>query len=118
MTDNEIIKALECCVGDADGKDCVGCLLFEFSDCQEQLNVAALDLINRQKADIERLREINSLLTEVGQETQKRYEAAKAEALLEFAKRLKREKRNLFCAENIDGLIDNLVKEMVGEDNA
>lgn len=54
MTDNEIIKALECC---KDGGVCTGCPLFEqkTAKCISQLNEYTLDLINRQKAEIERL---------------------------------------------------------------
>ena len=62
MTDNEIIIALECCIGDTDGKDCFGCPLYEIDDCQAHLNLAALDLINRQKSEIERLREDIAIL--------------------------------------------------------
>ena len=45
LTDSEIVKALECCIGDTDGKDCFGCPLYEIDDCQAHLNLAALDLI-------------------------------------------------------------------------
>ena len=50
MTDNEIIKALECC---RDG-DCKSCT---FDECTTGLldKGIALDLINRQKAEIEKL---------------------------------------------------------------
>ena len=57
MTDAEIITALDCCIGDTDGKDCVGCPLYEIDECQDTLNLAALDTINRQKAEIETLRQ-------------------------------------------------------------
>lgn len=54
MTDNEIIKALECCNG-WDGR-CLNCPLNrEGTNCKEKLNSYAFDLINRQKAEIERL---------------------------------------------------------------
>ena len=55
-TDNEIKKALECCVkvGYPFGcHDCPYCSL----DCNEHLDADALDLINRQKEEIERLKE-------------------------------------------------------------
>ena len=57
MTDNEIIKALECCGKD---KHCGDCPYFETVDISECLKVAmtnARELINRQKAEIERLQE-------------------------------------------------------------
>lgn len=52
-TDAEIVKALECCIGDTDGKDCFGCPLYEIDDCQAHLNLAALDLINRLQAKLD-----------------------------------------------------------------
>lgn len=51
MTDNEIKKALECCVGDNDGKNCFDCPLWEIDDCQEQLLLDALDIINHLQAE-------------------------------------------------------------------
>ena len=57
MTDNEIIKALEVCVGIHN--DCDNCPLLEYSqatdECMTEAMSNALDLINRQKAEIERL---------------------------------------------------------------
>ena len=63
MTDNEIIKALECCNG-WDGR-CLNCPLNrEGTNCKEKLNSYALDLINRQKLEIEKLkRNYNIILT-------------------------------------------------------
>ena len=56
MTDNDIIKALECCT---DTLSCpTDCPLFEDDrDCLLVLNKSILDLINRQKAEIQALRE-------------------------------------------------------------
>lgn len=124
---NDIIKALE---------ELLEIMLCE-GDLQRSATISkALDLINRQKAEIERYREVvGELGVKDGEvvallngketaytkkdiaETLKRMDVktAKAEAIKEFAERLKREKRDLFCIENIDGLIDNLVKEMVGD---
>ena len=52
MTDNEITKALECCIND----DCDNCP-DTFGNCEHNAMRNALDLINRQKAEIERLNE-------------------------------------------------------------
>lgn len=53
MTDNEIIKALECC-SNAVGEKCKECPINK--NCLEvELNKEALDLINRQKAEIKEL---------------------------------------------------------------
>ena len=54
MTDNEIIKALECCVKTEFISDCAKCEMFAI-DCKDILIENALDLINRQQAEIERL---------------------------------------------------------------
>ena len=63
MTDNEIIKALECCSVNAEG-NCRGCpLLNDYSPCGVKLTTNALDLINRQKAEIERLKSDNDILS-------------------------------------------------------
>ena len=62
MTDNEIIKALELCANRTihSCKSCPcnssGCA------CNEKLNGGALDLINRQKVEIKKLREENDSL--------------------------------------------------------
>ena len=55
MTDNEIIKALECCF---DGY-CEACAFDDDLNlkCKDNLIENALNLINRQKAEIERLQE-------------------------------------------------------------
>ena len=57
MTDNEIIKALECCK-DGTAIGCKKCPLYEDKGqtCITILSHNAIDLINRQKAEIERLK--------------------------------------------------------------
>ena len=53
LSDNEIIKALECC---GVNRDCVGCPKEkEPYGCYFKLCGGAFDLINRQKAEIEKL---------------------------------------------------------------
>jgi len=57
MTDEQIIKALECCSNYCT----VGCPLVDIEDidkCTSQMSKYALDLIKRQQAEIERLQEI------------------------------------------------------------
>ena len=53
LTDNEIIKALECCCGTAHDscRDCP----YDDIGCEDELEKDALNLINRQKAEIEKL---------------------------------------------------------------
>ena len=154
MTDNEIIKALEC-LCDYELGDCHKCPIYKHidKDCTPDIVKPALDLINRKKAEIENYShntktmandirglqkaleqakaEIERLKKEVKKckehykmacsernEFLEQLETAKAEAIKEFAERLKNE-----CVQ--DGAfgyvsayeIDNLVKEMVGESN-
>jgi predicted RNase H-like nuclease (RuvC/YqgF family) len=59
MTDNEIVKALECC---HQVNGCDRCPLHSYSAECEILNTYALDLIKRQKAEIEKLQHENSEL--------------------------------------------------------
>ena len=102
MTDNEIIKELNLRIDD--------------------FSRETLDLINRQKAEIERLREIANHKCQkcVSRTT----ECAKSEAIKEFAERLKEYELCMFCSfPNNKSLgseqyivlsdsIDDLVKEM------
>lgn len=89
MTDAEIIKALACCKSPV--ADCDECTIFDFgTDCQFIVIKYALDLINRQQEDIERLRSMNcakldtihdlqadtNKLKEQLQDVQERYEEA------------------------------------------
>ena len=60
MTDNEIIKALEC-LCDVNIGDCSKCPVTEYEgDCAWVITEHALGLINRQKAEIEALKRILS----------------------------------------------------------
>jgi hypothetical protein len=113
VTDNEIIKALECCLCD----ECEDCPHDEEIACVENLHQEAIDLINRQKANAEGLTNAVKFLNE-------QLSSAKAEAVKEFAERLKdyyiKNKRydRPYAHTMISllfGLIDDLVKEMVGE---
>ena len=137
MTDNEIIKALECC-SEPVGINCVKCPL-EKNCLDVNMCEIALDLINRQKAEIEflehrlkmqaeefgKLREelkaayASKVVNEIHidkqfyEECKSEVLQAKSEAIKEFAERLK-ECRVIQTA-NMSGYIDDLVKEMVGD---
>lgn len=100
MTDKEIIKGA----------------------CRWKLCSPAQDIINHQQAEIERKDKKIEELSEVLSDTVRiRYAEAKAEAIKEFAERLKEESNFI----GLDGrkrldlvttkTIDNLVKEMIGE---
>lgn len=58
MTDDEIIKALECC-DFTDIKACEECPLYHTFDCSFVIIDKTLDLVHRQKAEIERLKQEN-----------------------------------------------------------
>ena len=120
-TDNEIKKALECCCGIE--HDCDKCPYEENNECGELNGILkdALDLINRLQAENERLKKANEMFADIG----KMYSEIKSEAHQEFAERLKTEYAkgmNWFKKKEsyyVDvGDIDNLLKELVGEDNA
>lgn len=130
MTDNEIMKALECFLGEA----CLGdeCPYFKINNGCDDMLKDVYDLINRQKAEIERLLEERTLqeihienqrisekhLMNQNIECAKRLRKVKSEAIKEFAERLKKEyadfdKLNeIIQIENLFLCIDDLVKEM------
>ena len=143
MTDNEIIKALECCRQKEE--HCHICPYNPVNDCCRRIQDDALDLINRQKAEIDILiRKKESLMDEIaeqqaeierlkGENKQIRTDCRwceewqttellgeRAKAIKEFAERLK---GKAYYCEKIDRKddfvvnetdIDNLVKEIVG----
>ena len=63
MTDNEIIKALECCTGDG---LCCECPMWEMlsANCIVELNRLALEIIKRQQAELERDSELNRFINQ------------------------------------------------------
>ena len=87
MTDNDIVKAFEWCTGGT-SQPCRECPLENEAFCKDKIEEGILALINRQKADIERLigdvttYKIRWAKAEASKET------AKAEAIKEFAERL------------------------------
>ena len=86
MTDNEIIKALECCK-DVSAKTCRDCPFYNFhsANCVTVLAEKSLDLIKRQRERIDRLDyNLKAVLSE---------RADHSEAVKEFAERLKKKAR-------------------------
>ena len=58
MTDKDIKKALECLCGKGDScAECIYHKRYRFGECRKQVAKDAIDLINRQKAEIDRLTE-------------------------------------------------------------
>ncbi len=58
LTDNEIVKALECCIGNGSCKELQCPMRKECDEDIDSIYKSALDLINRQNAEIERLKQI------------------------------------------------------------
>lgn len=111
MTDNEIIKALECCYGE--NMICDKCPLEYTPYCVAVLLDEAHDLIKRQQAELDRLERHTKMHDEI-----------QAEAVKEFADRIVeqlKESSKTYCEEygqreNTLYLWDaiDIVKEMVG----
>lgn len=123
MTDEQIIKALECCVKTEFISDCAKCEMFAF-DCKDILIENALDLINRQKAEIERMENQSTLLLKKKcKDINTARKIIKSEAIKDFAERLKRTSIGLEIGDDkkfkmtvvSTVAIDNLVKEMAKE---
>lgn len=86
MTDNEIIKAVECCLAKENCEviSCEKCPLEKQYECMDIMFHQTLDLINRQKAEIESLKHRKTELQIRNQELQHE----KSEAIKEFAEEL------------------------------
>ena len=117
-TDDEIIKALEC-HADADIKTCKICPYNDVSLCGYKLCSDALAIINRQQAEIERL---NNNLSAMVATMRNSARATKADAIKEFAERLKARidiwvfgYLKAEITHDIECAIDNLVQEMAGD---
>ena len=130
MTDNEIIKALKCC--SVHPMKCKECPYQGNECCTNAHRKDALDLINRQKAEIERLQKeceitrayIHNNGLEWGLISHLEFcKNQRAEARKEFAEKLKGKIDISTCGysneeivsnivSNIEYTIDNLVKEM------
>ena len=84
MTDNEIMKAMECVMGnDVNCSECTYQKVLPFPSCRMMCAKNALDLINRQKAEIEKLK--GSTIVSNIMESQRIKREAKAEAIKKFA---------------------------------
>ena len=121
MTDNEIIKAFDCCNNKTLDCDECPCHYKQEKPCLELDNLV-FDLINRQKAEIKRLEKDSKRLKKVEMQlddAMKMYDTIKAEAYKEFADRLKENSIATFSWNGVVLVeeIDNLLKEMVGDNN-
>lgn len=147
LTDKEIIKALECLFGCVDCRECPYSPRYEFPLCQRQVAKDTLDLITRKQAKIDDLMArtaVTTLLddavvyTPTLEDYNKFKKKFKSEAVKEFAETVidrvekAKAKYQRLCKEQgeemeehmhihfngIIGIINNLLKELVGDDNA
>ena len=124
LTDEEIIQSLGQCASDDGG--CVGCVLKDMhcANCIRRLQAESLALIKRQATEIEKLQEEFLLIFE---KMESEYDAKiKAEAYKEFVNKLKNSNEfydSIRAIGNVDKMdrvvncIDNLLKEMEGNEN-
>ena len=128
MTDNEIIKAYACCNINGFG-GCEECPCKIEGDCIVpsgfDLEREVFNLLNRQKAEIERLRGLveecvdsNEAWVRDNGELRNELKTAKAEAIKEFAERLKYRTccipQHHFTYGEVEYHVDYLVKELIG----
>ena len=129
MTDEQIIKALECCKNSLSEKDACGdCPLYEEEEvtCITILSKNAFDLIKRQKAEIEELIEklecllchstdgrlskhtysLKTMELEVTDTMNRNYNDGYDEAIKEFAEMI------IMEYPEVDYFVSNLAKEM------
>lgn len=128
MTDEQIIKALECCSTDVQENPCPKCAFYNKHRCSTLMLNAASDIINRQKVKIKSLKQIINEQDKEVLKLQNRIifwrknlnyqpEKIKSEAIKEFVEKLKR--YSFVDNLSLDGKetvyvddIDRLVKEM------
>lgn len=113
MTDNEIIKAMQCVIGnDVSCSECEYQKALPFPSCRRMCAKNALDLINRQKAENERLQKNIDGLNIF---TKNHIKVIKLQAIKEFVERLKQKLQWDVEFDNkivFESDIDNLIKEM------
>lgn len=122
MTDNEIKKALKSCRYGA----CRFCFYGDTdrTTCKNDLIENALDLIDRQQAEIGGLRKAIDVLDVMISQYKYELKKAKAEAIKEYIEKLKRKKHECGCNYRkkpvyaiTEEKIDETYKEMAGDAN-
>ena len=129
MTDNDIIKALECCT-DESYENCNECPYSIDAERCERMKLLEdiLDLINHQKAEIERLKKEIQTTKDAYIMLQTKNEIIKSEAVKECLAKVKNYIKthcNPYGKPDFDydtsikilNFIDNLVKEMTEKNN-
>lgn len=121
MTDKEIIKFMQCVMGnDANCSECEYQKTLPFPSCRRMCAKNALDLINRQKAEIERLEKELMKCKLEKEMLHQTVSEIQTNTIKEFAERLKRTSIGLEIGDDkklkmtvvSTVAIDNLVKEM------
>ena len=117
MTDNEIIKALGSCPYQ---RDCVSCDIDSCNNSPNYIMKCTRDLINRQKAEIERLKAPTTdwLVKGFSKEELERIkiEALKAEAIKEYHKKVRHRLLDKgFYPAIVKCVLDEVEEEMVGD---
>lgn len=122
FTDEEIISLLEVI---STTRNCNECKIrnckWGTCNCSQITASAALDLISRQKEEIKRLQKEANLVSIQFQDLQERTDEIKLEAYKKFAERLKRSTVTAIIGNKIYAVatskgVDNLLKEMIGEE--
>lgn len=111
FTDEEIIRNFAWCIGCTSDR-CRECTMDEEGFCEEELQDLVLDLINRQKAEIEKLK--GSTIVSNIMESQR----IKRKAYKEFAEKAAIELTNAYSSKYahwIDDTLNNLLEELVGD---
>ena len=125
MTDNEIIKVMQCVIGnDANCSECAYQKTLPFPSCRRMCAKNALDLINRQKEKNESLKVDLAKCSIRLDNLYKTADEIKSEAIKEFVEKLKETITNAintyynsngggyYLAEDVIEDIDDLVKKM------
>lgn len=134
LTDEDVVEGLERCISTTTAGACAGCPFNKQNLCDKDqwaLERYALDLIKRQKSEIERLKSANDEKFRqwdmLAEKTKQHYadlyneakDKLKAEAYRVFAEALRKHYDNpVWYLGGSNGFFDNLdslVKEMVGE---
>lgn len=131
-TDKDIISSLEVIATTGNCNECkIRNCKWGTCNCSQITANVALDLINSQKEELKRLQKEFNLVSIQFQDLQERTDEVKPEAYKEFAEELKNILRNIpkwnvkklhfnnvgFSYDDVFFSIDNLLKEMVGENN-
>lgn len=118
LTDAEVMKWAESCIDP--NNDCDTCW-YDGGGCRFELIQDLLSIVNRNLVEIEHLNKVVQITAECAYESrQMAMKWARAEAIKEFAERLKAKQKQINITYNLDydvvfvSDIDDVAKEMVG----